>query len=406
MIRGMQDVTLLFGTIARPMCVQRMIRSVRNYYPDIIVRVADQNGPTPEMERFYADYDVKTTYLPFDSGVSLCRAELTKLSDTEFILFGDDDFIFTPSTNVAAARNVLSSLPDVGVLGGSMIDIKTIERRGRLRKRRRYEKLMYIDEQSRGLLTIPIDFIKPKFANVNQEPVYFCDIVINWALCRRSVFDDERCLWDAQFKSAGEHENFFLQLKKFSEYRVAYYPALQCDHLHEETDPSYEELRSRQEGWQLFAKKWELDWHMDVGQGLRSFQDYGRLTPYTATPAGCAQQVPSSTTDFLRVWDHGEAAASVSFKGQLADARQRAKIENEWAERIRARAEQLRTANSQARGQIEQMRKRIQDIEANTSRRIEALKESRDHYQAQSEEAKERIQLLERRLADWGSNVT
>ena len=57
-------------------------------------------------------------------------------------------------------------------------------------------------------------------------------MTLNWALCRRDLFSDGRVLWDPQFKSNGEHENFFLQLKKYSPYRVVYYPGMQCDHHH------------------------------------------------------------------------------------------------------------------------------------------------------------------------------
>jgi hypothetical protein len=117
-----------------------------------------------------------------------------------------------------------------------------------------------------------------------------------------------------QFKSNGEHENFYLQLKEYSPYSVVYLPEMVCDH-HHVGSTSYENLRGRSEGWRRFARKWGLTQHLEIGVGLRRYDDYDRLESYSFSDTGhigSSFQTPLTNRSFVRLWPSGYAAASES----------------------------------------------------------------------------------------------
>ncbi len=280
-------------------------------YPEMPIYVGDQSEPNPAMRTFYHDRGVIAKYFPFDSGVSYCRAELVKEIDTDYVLFGDDDFLFTEKSKFDAPRHILAKNRHIGLVGGSIIDVFTSPQGQRFRSFRRFEKKIFLDEESQLFLTVPIDHLPPEIGCVDRQQYYFCDMTLNWALCRRELFADQRVLWDPQFKSNGEHENFFLQLKKYSPYRVAYYPGMQCDH-HHIGDSAYERLRQRQEGWLQFGRKWNVVAHLEIGTGLRYYSDYERVVRYgssTCSRAGSAQ-IPLQQSGYIRVWPEGYIEAA------------------------------------------------------------------------------------------------
>lgn len=93
------SLALVFATIDRPHVAQRIIASVRQYFPQLPVYVADQTDPTPYMEGFYRQNQVNVTWMPHDSGVCASRnAAVSKVVEDYFILC-DDDFVLTDTTD-------------------------------------------------------------------------------------------------------------------------------------------------------------------------------------------------------------------------------------------------------------------------------------------------------------------
>jgi hypothetical protein len=206
------------------------------------------------------------------------------------------------------------------------------------------------------LIAVPIDFVEP-MVDVHQGEVFYpCDLGLNWAMARTSLFEDERFLWDPQFKTGGEHENFFLQIKEFGGGRVMFYPDMECDHA-QETHPDYEILRSRDAGWRDFAKKWGVEWFLHVGASYHRYDNY-RHPPLRLSfgANGSAPQLPPRHHDYLRLWANGSAAASVSHGSLLVDANER-----------------LRDARTESQQRIQTLNSRIQAADADNKRMVERL---------------------------------
>lgn len=374
---ALDDVTFIFATIHRPACVRRLITSVRHYYPSLKIAVADQNPPDPKMEEFYQRNGVMVRYVPFDTGVSGSRSSLLELVDTKYILYGDDDFIFTQHTNLALPRDFLEVHADFGLVGGNMMDLRVAEDGSVIKSRRRFEKILSFCPEQRGVISTPIDYVHPKTFLFKDRLFYQCDMTLNWALCRSEIFADPNLRWDPEFKISGEHENFFFQLKLRSAWRIAYSPELLCDHKHEHFE-HYEILRSRTEGWISLGKKWDIDWMLDIGSGLRYFSDFESPIPYTATSGASAQQTPNINRDFLRVWHCGHASASVSFTQQLKTARERAGA-----------------ASATAQRRIQGLSERIERLAANNAKALER----NERLVEQNQQLKKRIEKIQKRTA-------
>jgi len=90
-----------------------------------------------------------------------------------------------------------------------------------------------------------------------------CDAVLNFAVMRRTIFDNPCIRWDERFKSNGEHEDFYLNLKFNSDVKVAYLPTMTAGHHHPEEFSKYRSrLRDRREGWTAFFDKWGIDQYL------------------------------------------------------------------------------------------------------------------------------------------------
>ena len=380
---GGEDVSFIFTTIARNDCVRRLVDSALSFYPALTILVADQNTPTAEMTAFYADRKVGVHWVPYDFGVSAGRAALARKVKTPFLLYGDDDFLFTGRTNLGPVIDFLASRPDVALVTGGMIDHVAGKDGGSRRKKRRYETYICRDLANKGLIIIPIDYVDAVVAVHRGEVFYKCDLGLNWAMARTSLFADERLLWDPQFKTAGEHENFFLQIKEFGGGQVMFYPGMECDHM-PETNPDYEALRTREAGWEAFAKKWDVDWLLHVGTALHRFSDFYRPTMKTPLVQGSAPQLPPRFEDYLRLWADGSADASVSSRSLVAAAHEqvtgvRAKNKRHIAN-LRARIDSSEASN-------ERMAKKLEELRA-PGREVPELK------QQKAESSAERAALL------------
>src|SRR6185295_12548719 len=102
-----------------------------------------------------------------------------------------------------------------------------------------------LDRKNRTLTGIPAYHFPAEFRHVGVYKYFFCDTALNFALFRREVFDDAAVRWDTRFKCNGEHEDFYLNLKTQSSWRVAYHPGLVCRHRRPRA-PAYERLRERE----------------------------------------------------------------------------------------------------------------------------------------------------------------
>jgi hypothetical protein len=212
--------------------------------------------------------------MPHDSGVSRCRNALVARAKQKFLLLCDDDFRFGAETDVPAALSIVRADPELGVLGGSLIE----EEAGHPDCVRHWELSLHLDERNRTLTAVPIYHYLPEPRYVGVHKYYLCDAVMNFAVLRRAVFDDPAVRWDPRFTCNGEHEDFFLNFKRASPYRVAYFPGLRARHHHDhDGNPVYERLRRRSEGWRLFLEKWGIEQYCELDNGTRTVSEPGTL---------------------------------------------------------------------------------------------------------------------------------
>lgn len=266
------SVALAIPTIERPMAVQRLVRSARRYLPDVQIYVGDQSRPDPFMDEFYRANDVHLIRLPYDCGVAEARNRIVEQIEEKYFLLCDDDFVLKETTTIADALAILEAAPDIGVVGGKLADAFTGGAETRYADRL-YEMWFMLDRANRLLVSFPLHLFAPQPRVVAGLVCYPCDALLNFAVFRRSVFS-EKIRWDPEFKSDGEHEDFYLNLKVNSDWTAVYLPTMTAEHERPETT-GYQRKRQRTGGWSGMMRKWGIDQYLEFGAGLRTVVDIG-----------------------------------------------------------------------------------------------------------------------------------
>jgi hypothetical protein len=267
------SLALAFTTIDRPQVAQRLIRSVRKYFGDLPIYVADQSRHIDAMSTFYAVNNVDLTRMPYDIGVTASRNLLASKIKEDYFVLCDDDFVFGTRTDFREAMRILETVPEIGIVGGRLIDFDDGEE-----YIRNWELFLEYDTEQKILFSIPIYDLAPKTREIAGIRFYLCDAVLNFAVFRRSMFS-AGVKWDERFKSNGEHEDFYLNLKINTCFRVVHLPTMIAYHHHPKEYSAYRSrLRDRNDGWKFFLEKWGLGQHLEVGLGVRTIDDVTTVT--------------------------------------------------------------------------------------------------------------------------------
>jgi hypothetical protein len=263
------SLALAFATIERPQVAQRLIASARRRFPMMPIYVADQSLDVQAMASFYAHMGVTLIRMPYDAGVCASRNCLVAAIAEQYFVLCDDDFVFGARTEFSEALRILRYYPEIGVVGGKLYDYEGSEE-----YTRHWELFLHLDPVNRILTSTPIFNYAPRAIEMGTTRFYQCDAVMNFSVMRRKIFEQPLIRWDERFKSNGEHEDFFLNLKLNSSVRVTYLPTMVAYHHHPEAFERYRsKLRNRVEGWQRLFEKWNIDQHLEVGLGVRSIDD-------------------------------------------------------------------------------------------------------------------------------------
>jgi GT2 family glycosyltransferase len=166
--------------------------------------------------------------LPFDLGLSAKRNYLVQNVPSQFryLLFVDDDMVFTNSTDIDGLKAALESNPELGLASGQLMDYGTTPRP--------YEAMMQWEDGGRTLRLAPV---------VGAGP---CDLTQNFFLARRNVFADTG--WRDELKLA-EHVPFFMDLKA-SGWGCLHSTSSTIDHW-PSADDKYSVYRRRQNQFQI-----------------------------------------------------------------------------------------------------------------------------------------------------------
>lgn len=267
-----------FVTLERPLAAQRFVRSARRVFPEVPIFVADQSRAPGSMADFYAAEQVTVVPVPFDAGLSASRNALVASMDVDYLALCDDDFILGPASVFPAAIRVLEADPGLAVVGGMLHDFD-----GSTERVRNWEMFLDYDARHRRVTATPIYAYPAESRRVAGEVVYECDAVLNFAVFRKDVFASG-VRWDESIRINGEHEDFYLHLKQLTPWKVAFLPEMTALHWYAYQPGEYSRLRGREEGRQVFLRKWRLRAHLEIGRGHRPLD--GRPVPdWFATPA-------------------------------------------------------------------------------------------------------------------------
>ncbi|XP_077019175.1 beta-1,4 N-acetylgalactosaminyltransferase 2 [Tamandua tetradactyla] len=115
--RKLRDlVTIATKTFLRPHKLMILLRSIRTYYPDLTVIVADDGKEPLRIDDKHVEYYT----MPFGKGWFAGRNLAISQVTTKYVLWVDDDFLFINKTNIEMLVDVLEKT-ELDVVGGSVL---------------------------------------------------------------------------------------------------------------------------------------------------------------------------------------------------------------------------------------------------------------------------------------------
>lgn len=219
-------VTLLIKTFERPQCLNRLMGSIRLFYPDIPIIIIDDS----KIENNIDDDDTYYVHTSFDMGASHCRNLGLSFVKTPFVVTLDDDFIFTDQTNLETWAEILEN-SNIDLVSGNVGNT-------------RYEACFKIENNI-------LEFIKNNKGFECGLPLY--DIVLQF-WCGRTDKIKEFGAWDDDFRSV-DHMPFFL--RAFNKIKISHCNEVSINH-YQERNPYYDSFRHGKvkDYYNLIAKKY------------------------------------------------------------------------------------------------------------------------------------------------------
>lgn len=107
------EVTLIVKTFERPSCVERLVYSIKMFYPNLRVIVADDSKKSKNIR------GVEHLLMPYDSGTSAGRNLALSKVDTPYVVTLDDDFVFDERTKLEKWLQIMKDT-DLDIIGGNV----------------------------------------------------------------------------------------------------------------------------------------------------------------------------------------------------------------------------------------------------------------------------------------------
>ena len=247
---------VLFGITAfdRPDHLTRLCESIRRYYPDVAVTVAN-NGKQP-VRQSTLDLGVTEVSLPYDVGLSACRNALADRCCLPYMLLLEDDFVFCEGTCIEKFQDVLQANLSIGVVGGDAAGLNTNIREGVANV---FDGLSLVGSSA------PSSWTKE---GVLYRP---CEYVLNFALFRQAMLVDHR--WDPDLKLA-EHWDYFFSVKRAGKWGVAYVPEVVVLHDRGGRTAEYARMRGRAASYvKILDAKWNRANKAEINANLILLND-------------------------------------------------------------------------------------------------------------------------------------
>ena len=243
----MLDTTIIITTFDRPECLDRLLVSIFQHYPDIPVIVVDNGFIKYEPEKIFKD-NVKLIRAKPDSGLSACRNIAVDHVKTKYTFVTDDDVVFTNTTQIDNFISIFNEDKEIEIVGGILEDedhgkLPAVDKIGGI------ENIfaqcdLDLEIRDGTLFKYPsADKIKRTKEGVHYK---YVDFVLNFFLAKTSIFDTIR--WDNELK-LGEHFDFFLRFKNITTgqaRRIAFTPDVKAEHKNDyRKNEKYKKYRAR-----------------------------------------------------------------------------------------------------------------------------------------------------------------
>jgi glycosyltransferase involved in cell wall biosynthesis len=226
---------IVIKTFNRYHCLDKLLKSIEQYYPDKNIIIADDS--VKFNEKFYQhNLNMEVLNVGVDVGLSYGRNEAMKLVKTEYALLLDDDFVFDERTDIHKLLTIAQHT-DADVVGGSLDTNGKIDG---------YNQTMEITDR-----TLQYRWSDNPLEEHEGIQYQKCDIVYNFGLFRK------KHKWDNKIKIKGEHADYFLRLKE-KKGKVYYVPEVVIQH-HPDRPQDYKHFRGRNDGFYYFFKKHKVD---------------------------------------------------------------------------------------------------------------------------------------------------
>ncbi|MBN8625474.1 MAG: glycosyltransferase [Planctomycetes bacterium] len=220
----LSQVTFGITCFDRPEHLKRLVQSIRMFYPEARVVVADnglRSTPVP--------FGVRYLRLPVDCGLSAARNALIDALDTDLMLLLEEDFQFADETCIEKFLDILDHDEEVGFVGGS------VYQEGR--------KLEYAVDLHRFRDTLHLE---PSRRDTRVTPTgttyRHCDMCLNFGLFRREMLREHR--WPEDLK-LGEHAAYFEAVREAARWRVAHTDQVRIRHDRTGRSETYRRHRGR-----------------------------------------------------------------------------------------------------------------------------------------------------------------
>ena len=243
----MQNVTAIVKTFLRDECLFKCVASIREQYPLMKIIVVDDGNTTEKKKAFCKKHDAKYLTMSFDSGLPAGRNLALEHVDTEYVLIGDDDFIYRNED----VRKLERMMDICDIAGGRVVESGEVKNyQGTYRENNDGKELQWVaaDIEECG-----------EHLEVRFRP---CNFTFNFFLGRTAQIRE--VLWDDQIKVAYEHSDFFISAWKKG-LRVVCCPDVLVEHDRSfEPTEKYKEHRFRRSDREYFLKKWGYTTYRDI----------------------------------------------------------------------------------------------------------------------------------------------
>jgi len=255
----MKNLTAIVVSFMRPEYTIGCVKSLRRNYPNIKIMVGEQikDKPSRGVVKVCEKYGATYVELPFDCGVGASRNKLIELVDTEYVLVGDDDFLYDERAKVDQMLEFLKNT-DFDVIGGRIIQDAKV---------RNYQGFIKI--KSKFIRTDPIKNPDSITKREEKSGLRFekCDLIFNYFVARKRIL--EKYKWDENIKVAYEHHHFFVNLKK-KKAKVAFSPDPLVLHKFQNypVTNEYRFYRMRRQDKEYYFKSLGIDYSITIS-GVR-----------------------------------------------------------------------------------------------------------------------------------------